>query len=264
MLRFEIMERRDLLSLVGSPDEPGGSLVGPILPSSLAAGMPGSQEVRPTFITADQEGDVAQDGSLGPVGKTPAQIRQAYAVNQITLDGGAIQGDGTGQTIAIVDAYDDPTISADLNNFDQTFGLAAPPSFKKVDQDGGTNYPSVDTLDAPGDTWEVEEALDVEWAHALAPGANILLVEASVTASGPDLDDLMAAAEYAASVPGVSVVSMSWGTSEFSSEAQFDSDFVTPAGHSGVTFVASTGDQGAPGEYPAYSPNVLAVGGTSL
>ena len=65
-------------------------------------------------------------------------------------------------------------------------------------------------------------------------------------------------------MPGVSVVSMSWGSAEYAGEAAFDGDFTTPAGHQGVTFVASTGDTGAPGLYPAYSPNVLAVGGTSL
>ena len=68
----------------------------------------------------------------------------------------------------------------------------------------------------------------------------------------------------AAGLSGVSVVSMSWGSSEFGGESLYDADFTTPKGHQGVTFVASTGDQGSPGEFPAYSPNVLAVGGTSL
>ena len=70
--------------------------------------------------------------------------------------------------------------------------------------------------------------------------------------------------ETAASLPGVSVVSMSFGSSEFSYEKDYDSAFTTPCGHEGVTFVASTGDSGSPGEYPAFSPNVVAVGGTSL
>jgi subtilase family serine protease len=68
----------------------------------------------------------------------------------------------------------------------------------------------------------------------------------------------------AAGLPGVSAVSMSWGSGEFSSEHVFDIDFTTPNGHQGVTFVASTGDAGSPGDYPAYSPNVVAAGGTSL
>ena len=100
----------------------------------------------------------------------------------------------------------------------------------------------------------------MEWAHAIAPEANIVLVE-SQSGSGIDMfQGVLMAAELA----GVSVVSMSWGSNEFNGETSFDGDFTTPSGHQGVTFVAATGDSGAPGEYPAYSPNVLAVGGTSL
>ena len=107
----------------------------------------------------------------------------------------------------------------------------------------------------------MEEALDVEWAHAIAPGASIVLIECN----SAGLQDLLdAGARTAASLPGVSVVSMSFGSSEFASEQSFDGDFTTPSGHQGVTFVASTGDSGSPGEYPACSPNVMAVGGTSL
>ena len=106
----------------------------------------------------------------------------------------------------------------------------------------------------------------MEWAHAIAPGAQIVLVEAN----SQSLSDLMASVATAANQPGVSVVSMSWGFAEGQSvfaqdEAIYDSDFTTPAGHQGVTFVASTGDYGtADPEYPAFSPNVVAVGGTSL
>ena len=110
--------------------------------------------------------------------------------------------------------------------------------------------------------WALETSLDVEWAHALAPGANILLVEA---ASG-SLSDLFSAVSTASQQPGVSVVSMSWGTNEFWGESSFDSLFTTPAGHTGVTYVAASGDSGAWSGpmYPSVSPNVLAVGGTSL
>ena len=104
----------------------------------------------------------------------------------------------------------------------------------------------------------VETALDVEWAHAIAPAANIVLVEAQ-----PDLNDLFSAVSFASQLPGVSVVSMSWGTGEFSGETAYDSVFTTPAGHNGVTFVASSGDSGTT-EYPSASPNVLSVGGTTL
>jgi hypothetical protein len=100
----------------------------------------------------------------------------------------------------------------------------------------------------------------------MAPGAQIILVEAN----SQSLSDLMAGVVTAANQPGVSVVSMSWGFAEGQAvfaqdEALYDGDFTTPAGHQGVTFVASTGDYGtADPEYPAFSPNVLAVGGTSL
>jgi len=112
----------------------------------------------------------------------------------------------------------------------------------------------------------METALDIEWIHAIAPGANILLVESN----SQSLADLITSAAMAASQPGVSVVSMSWGFAERQTisahdEAMFDSYLTTPAGHQGVTFVASTGDYGSrSAEYPAFSPNVLAVGGTSL
>jgi hypothetical protein len=192
------------------------------------------------------------------LGFTPAQLRHAYGFDNI------LQGDGSGQTIALIDAYDDPRfvsstdpnfLQSDLHRFDVAFGLPDPPSFTKVDQQGGTNYPPANV------SWATEIALDVEWAHALAPAANLLLVEAD-DASFENLLD--AAARYAASQPGVVVVSMSFGGPEFPDETSFDADLTTPAGHPGVTFVASTGDSGRPGSYPAVSPNVLAVGGTTL
>ena len=183
--------------------------------------------------------------------------------------------DGTGQTIAIVDAYDDPDIYQALDAFDSQFGLTASgptlyaqygpaSSFLTVLNQYGqaTSLPSTDPNGPGTDNWEVEEALDVEWAHAIAPGAQIILVEAN----SQSLSDLMASVATAASQPGVSVVSMSWGFAEgqavfASDEATYDSVFTAP----GVTFVASTGDYGAADpEYPAFSPNVVAVGGTSL
>ena len=100
----------------------------------------------------------------------------------------------------------------------------------------------------------------MEWAHAIAPAASIILIETN-SENGADM---YTGATTAAGLAGVSVVSMSWGSSEFAGEQSFDSDFTTPSGHQGVTFVASTGDNGAPGEYPAFSPNVVAVGGTTL
>ncbi len=206
--------------------------------------------------------------SAGTVAYTPAQLRAGYGINSVAYD-------GTGQTIAIVDAYDDPSINQAVDDFDSQFGLTSSgatlysqygpaSSFLTVLNQYGqaTSLPSTDPNGPGTDNWEVEEALDVEWAHAIAPGAQIILVEAN----SQSLSDLVASVATAAGQPGVSVVSMSWGFAEgqavfASDEARYDSVFNVP----GVTFVASTGDYGAADpEYPAFSPNVVAVGGTSL
>ncbi len=212
-----------------------------------------------------QHGSLALPSSaVASGGFTPQQIRTAYAIDQVEF--GAAMGDGAGETIAIVDAYDDPALvdstsanfkNSDLAQFDKLFGLPDPPSFKKLGQDGSTDLPGTD----PSGEWEMEEALDVEWAHAIAPAASIVLIECD----SAGLESLLNGGVItAASLPGVSVVSMCFGSSEFASEQSFDGDLTTPSGHQGVTFVASTGDSGSPGEYPACSPNVVAVGGTSL
>ncbi|WP_010587039.1 fibronectin type III domain-containing protein [Schlesneria paludicola] len=208
----------------------------------------------PTYEVVPSAGPAQAYASTGPTGYSPSQIQAAYGFNKLSLSSGA---NGAGQTIAIVDAYHSPTMLADLQAFDRAFGLADPPSLTIVSQTGSTTgLPQTD----PTKGWELEAALDVEWAHALAPAAKIVLVEANSASYA----DLLAAVHTAAGMPGVSVVSMSWGGGEFSSEASYDSVFTTPAGHQGVTFVASTGDNGAPGGFPAYSRNVIAVGGTTL
>jgi len=173
---------------------------------------------------------------------SPAQITHAYGIDLVKPSDGTLRG--TGQTIAIVDAFDDPTILADLQHFDAQFGLPDPKFMKATPQ----GQPTADT------GWALEMALDVEWAHAIAPGANILLVEAKDNST----TNLYAADQYAANL--ASVVSNSWGGSEYSSETADDGNFV----HPGVTFIFSSGDSGAPPEYPSASPNVLAVGGTTL
>jgi subtilase family serine protease len=192
---------------------------------------------------------------------SPAQVRQAYGFDRVTFanpHGGAVQGDGSGQTIAIVDAFDDPRIWRDLQTFDAKYGLPDPPSFIRATPLG---KPPRNGL------WSFEIALDVEWAHAIAPGANILLVEApSNSAAG-----LFGALDFARKQPGVVAVSCSWSGPEFSGERIADRHFATPVGHiggsglpGGITFVVASGDDGAPPEWPAISPRALAVGGTSL
>ncbi len=182
---------------------------------------------------------------------TPAQLDSAYGLNGVNFkaNGTTIKGDGTGQTIAIIDVDHDPNLAGELATFDGRYGLPAA-QLSVSNLAGSTTDPG----------WSTEEALDVEWAHAAALGAKILVVEAQSTS----VTDLLAAVNVAKATPGVSVVSMSWGTSEFSAQTSYDSIFTTPAGHTGITFLASTGDSGPGAEWPASSPNVVAVGGTSL
>lgn len=199
-------------------------------------------------------------------GLTPAQVRHAYGFDQVRFmlpTGTQVAGTGWTTTIAIVDAYDDPNIVQDLATFDQAFGLPnhdylGNPFLVKA-------YPGGKPIADPG--WSQEISLDVEWAHAIAPYARILLVEAKSTS----FSDMLTAVNYARMQSGVVAVSMSWGTQEFATEAGLNGYFLTPAGHigayhqpGGVTFVASSGDAGAPPEWPAISSNVLAVGGTTL
>ena len=110
---------------------------------------------------------------------------------------------GSGQTIAIIDAYNDPNIASELAVFDSTYNLPAPPSLTVVGETG-TVLPRTDA------NWAEEESLDVEWAHAYRAGANIVLVETNSF----NVPDLVAGIKTAAAQPGVSVVSMSWGGSE--------------------------------------------------
>jgi subtilase family serine protease len=197
-------------------------------------------------------------------GHGPPEIRSVYGF-------GAIAGQGAGQTIAIVDAYDDPNIAGDLAQFDAQFSLPGTNTsaagttgsvydyLTKVGQKG----PFGGAVKAPkaNGSWAQEIALDVEWAHAIAPGAKILLVEANSASDS----DLLAAVDYGRQ--HASVVSMSWGGSEFSTEASSDSHFTSPTVNgvtNNVTFVASSGDTGGVREWPAEAPNVVSVGGTTL
>jgi len=200
-----------------------------------------------------------------PSAYTPAQIVNAYGFNQIAFNSGAVKGNGAGETIAIVDAYYDATIKNDLSTFSSQYGLpqldgiGGDGVFKQVDLSHGTSSP-------PGDDWTLETALDVEWAHAVAPKANIVLVEAasdSQNAAGEPvalLNAVQTAATYSLNGAPVGVVSMSWGITEVAGEAAWDHYFNVP----GVTFVAASGDSGAGTIWPAVSPYVVSVGGTTL
>jgi hypothetical protein len=193
---------------------------------------------------------------------SPAQVRHAYGFDQVTFNNGAVVGDGHNQTIAIVDAYDNPNIFTDLDTFDKQFSINGSQSLysqygpasqllTKAKAQGSASYNS---------GWATEIALDVEWAHVTAPGAKILLVEARSSS----FSNLLGAVDYARKQTGVVAVSMSWGSGEFSGETSYDSYFTTPSGHGGVTFLASSGDNGAPSEWPSASSRVVGVGGTAL
>ena len=179
----------------------------------------------------------------GPDPLTPTQILSAY--NLASTNGGA------GKTIAIVDAYNDPTIASDLSTFCTNFGLpAATLTVHKMSSSVSNNA-----------DWAIEISLDVEWAHTIAPYASILLVEATSSSLG----NLLSAVQYAASQPGVVAVSMSWGGSEFSTESSYDSYFTTPSTATApISFFASAGDTAAQLLWPATSPNIVSVGGTTL
>jgi|ERR1022692_3122776 subtilase family serine protease len=167
---------------------------------------------------------------------------------------------GGSQTIAIVDAYDDPNAAADLAVFSAQFGLAAP-NFHVVYASGPE--PPID----PTGGWEIEESLDIEYAHAMAPNATLYLVEANSNYDSDLYPAVLVASNLVmcgqtttcpAHSKGRGEVSMSWGGSEFSSETSLDAFFTSP----GVVYFAAAGD--APGViYPCASPNVVCAGGTS-
>lgn len=182
-----------------------------------------------------------------PAGYGPADLQSAYA-----LPGGTA---GAGQTVYVVDAYDDPSAESDLATYRSTYGLppctTANGCFAKLNQSGAAA-----PLPVANSGWAAEESLDLDMVSAVCPACNIRLIEANDHGGG------LYTAVHEAVLLGARFISMSWGGGEFSGETSYDSYFNAP----GVLFAASTGDNGAAGgpSYPAMSPNVLAVGGTSL
>jgi subtilase family serine protease len=238
---------------VAQADDPGDRFAEPptwILDHRSAAGVRVSDTER-----SRSSRDAYQFHGTGPTGYSPAQIRKAYEFDKLG-------NDGKGQVIAIVSAFDAPTVAADLQKFSKTFKLkemygvpgkkpcnvlnGPHPCFQVVFSSGVT--PAFD------ESWSLESSLDVQWAHAIAPGADIVLVEAPSNS----LSDLFLATVVAGALGDV--VSMSWGTPEFPGHSIFDVFVQAP----GVTYVAAAGDAGNQVNYPAVSPYVVGVGGTTL
>ncbi|HEY0798700.1 MAG TPA: hypothetical protein VGD50_06090 [Candidatus Baltobacteraceae bacterium] len=178
-----------------------------------------------------------------PAGYHPADLQHAYALDP-TL--------GAGHLVAIVDAYSDPNLEADLGVYRQTFGLPACTSangcLRIVDQNGGTAYPPADNA------WSVEQSVDVDMVSAICPLCSIVVVEAATDFSS----DLAAAENEAASLSPVAI-SNSWVTREQSNSATTAS-----FQHPNIAITASTGDFGYEALSPSTFANVIAVGGTTL
>ena len=184
-----------------------------------------------------------------PTPDTPAYLEQAYDLSYLSQTG------GTGDTVGIVDAYDDPTAQSDLDTYRSNYGLPACDSgcFTKVNESGNAS-----PLPAASSDWETEISLDLDTVSAICPNCHILLVEASSS----NESDLQAAMQTAARLHA-NQISDSWTLTGSGHVSNF-----TP---SGVPTIAATGDQGyvgslTPGSdnYPAAFPGVTAAGGTSL
>ncbi len=176
----------------------------------------------------------------GPAGYGPTDLQSAYALST----------KGSGTTVAIVDAFDDPNAEGDLAAYRSQYGLSACTTangcFQKVDQSGGN-----------GNTgWGEEISLDLDMVSAICPTCHILLVEATSNS----FNDLAAAVDTAAGTRGVVAISNSYGGGEWNGEQSFQSHY----NHPGVAITVSSGDNGYGVEFPAASQYVTAVGGTSL
>ncbi len=229
------------------------------------------------FVPADRAKFGAQPNSYGfPEGATPAVTGPPFTgyafetpasiaciYHLVTAVAGCnpntFKTNPTGGTkaIGIVDAYDYPTAMADLNAFSAQFGLptVTTTTFKVIFAGGTGGCAGTDPGNDPG--WEGEQALDIDWAHAMSPKAKIFLVEAASSS----FTDLMVAEDCATkqvAAAGGGEVTNSWGGSEFSTETSSDSHFVK----TGIVYFASTGDS-AGTEWPSVSTNVVAVGGTT-
>jgi subtilase family serine protease len=253
----------------------------------VGSGVAGAEPLR---ISAGahfkQQPTMAQcEADYGVACYTAGQVRHAYGVDQLNAHGLS----GRGQTIVLVDSYGSPTIQSDLQAFDQANGLPAPPSLDVISPAGAPPawnpnlYP-----DQPG--WAGEATLDVEYAHAMAPGANLILVETPVdeTEGVTGLPQMMQAEQYVIDHHLASVISQSFGATEptfQNAQGRFDPQQIynlryafEDAARHGVTVLGASGDNGATDtelnlvdiypfrsiDWPSSDPLVTGVGGTEL
>jgi len=233
-----------VVAIFGVVASPAGAVSQrPVCPGPVAAG----QALCSSRVVTDGKG--TPQATTAPKGYGPGQFRSAYALPSSAA---------TQQTIAIVDAYHDPNIAADLNTYSSKFGLplcnSANPCFQKVNQSGsaGGPFPRADS------GWSLEIALDVEVAHGICPNCKVLLVEANSSS----LANLSAAVKTAANL-GATEISNSYGGSEFSSE--LSETYAAPYNQPGVAVTVSSGDNGYGSfGFPAALSSVITVGGTTL
>ena len=215
-----------------------------LVPGSWISSSEGSpSRAAPSVAGPYLEKDIGEHGEHGPY--TPAGLREAYGLPS--------ESAGTGQTVGIVDAFDDPNAESDLAKYRSHFGLppctAANGCFRKVNQSGGSTYPATNAQ------WAVEISLDLDMVSAVCPNCHILLVEAT---SNGDIE--LGEAEDEAVALGATELSDSWGGREFFYEAEYNSYF----NHPGVPIAVAAGDEGNVVTYPAATPTVISVGGTDL
>ena len=250
----------------GPPEEivtPSGKVITP--PTSVEnPGDHGQRGHTNHLIVVPQKGPTRNST---PFGETPGSLGCVYGLTSSTAgcpitgkissgNNGLLPPSGGAGIIAIVDAYDYPTAEHDLNVFSSQFDLSPCTTtngcFQKI-------YAST-TKPAANCGWAQEAALDIEWAHAMAPKAQIVLVEAASNSFA----DLLFAVDKATEIVQASgqngQVSMSWGGSEFSSEAGNDYHFT----NNNVVYFAASGDTGGKTIWPGVSPNVVSAGGTTI
>ncbi len=202
----------------------------------------------PSFALAEPEWQAEPMYKVKVQGVDPLSIgaNYPYYAPLDILEAYKISTAGDSGTIAIIEAYDNPKAAADLATFCSVF---------KWDS-ANLEIHKMASFIAPNAGWALESDLDLQWAHAVAPHAKLLLVEAK----SASVVDLMAAVDYANSRTDVVAVSMSWGANENRGQLAYDSHFTT----NGKVYFASSGDVGGVVSWPSSSPNVVSVGGTKL